>query len=452
MKFNKINNSLLLFISSFVITNVVADNSCSKEIQEIGYKCCSDDCKVVYSDIDGDWGFEDGHWCGCGNVENPTTTTVLEIEPTPTNVNNCDPNNELGWSCCSDDCTVVVTAEGVNWGIENNKLCICNIENSKTSVITTTTTTTTTTTVTTTSTTTSILTTTLSSIVTTSAGGKGTSQGKMGGGMDYEVYSNNSGKNKAIFNSEDDSFSCSFEKTAEIRCLYGPSHTNYDLESSDKDILVNFELGNWEIRKSRISIVGVYGEFDNSKLRFSIIEILDDPEDYFTNIYNKLGVVNNYTIYSGNGIDYRSGDPLKFKEIYSVRNTPTGGETFTLKKHFNDWKDLGFEFSKLTKLQILVSAKSVFNDRDAAGYVEVQNAFIKKIRQPIDGYEKPLNSTETPTPTPTPTPSPTPQLSNCSEDYKYLGYDCCPSPCTAIHKDSYGNWGIYEGDWCGCDE
>jgi len=42
-------------------------NTCSSKITTKGYKCCSDNCEVVYVDSDGNWGFENNQWCGCEN-------------------------------------------------------------------------------------------------------------------------------------------------------------------------------------------------------------------------------------------------------------------------------------------------------------------------------------------------------------------------------------------------
>jgi len=35
----------------------------------LGYKCCSSiNLEIVYTDENGSWGYEDGEWCGIGEV------------------------------------------------------------------------------------------------------------------------------------------------------------------------------------------------------------------------------------------------------------------------------------------------------------------------------------------------------------------------------------------------
>ncbi|KAG4094255.1 cellulase Cel9A precursor [Neocallimastix lanati (nom. inval.)] len=75
------------------------------------YPCCSS-CTVVYNDSDGDWGVENGNWCKikadkCGG-ENPAAET-------------CTGKSE-GYKCC-DNCDVVYTDDSGAWGIMNGDWC-----------------------------------------------------------------------------------------------------------------------------------------------------------------------------------------------------------------------------------------------------------------------------------------------------------------------------------------
>ncbi|OUM60013.1 family 11 glycoside hydrolase [Piromyces sp. E2] len=91
--------------------------SCSSTILDQGYPCCSDsECVVVYTDEFGDWGVEDGHWCGCGNKV-----------PEPQKPSSCPSSiSDQGYPCCSDsECVVVYTDEFGDWSIENNDWCGC---------------------------------------------------------------------------------------------------------------------------------------------------------------------------------------------------------------------------------------------------------------------------------------------------------------------------------------
>jgi len=70
----------------------------------LGYPCCKGN-KIVYSDKDGDWGVEDGKWCGIIN-EIPDSCFA----------------EEFGYPCC-EQCKVVYTDENGRWGKENRKWC-----------------------------------------------------------------------------------------------------------------------------------------------------------------------------------------------------------------------------------------------------------------------------------------------------------------------------------------
>ena len=87
-------------------------NLCSSAILKQGYKCCAPDCRVAYSDPSGDWGYEQGEWCGCGNRE-PTLSKCSQAI-----IDN-------GYSCCSESCRVTHVDQYGEWGYENNEWCGC---------------------------------------------------------------------------------------------------------------------------------------------------------------------------------------------------------------------------------------------------------------------------------------------------------------------------------------
>ena len=77
---------------------------CWKAIQEAGYECCEEGCIVFYTDKDGDWGMENGQYCGCGGAEHEKfyRETVTEVD-CPLEVYE-DPESE---SKCWKDCVDV---------------------------------------------------------------------------------------------------------------------------------------------------------------------------------------------------------------------------------------------------------------------------------------------------------------------------------------------------------
>jgi len=82
-------------------------STCSEAILKKGYKCCSEDCTVYYTDDDGTWGIENGKWCGC----DAEITCPLAIVT-------------QGYKCCKEtNCNVIETDESGKWGIENKEWC-----------------------------------------------------------------------------------------------------------------------------------------------------------------------------------------------------------------------------------------------------------------------------------------------------------------------------------------
>jgi len=80
-------------------------SECFSESLKPSYPCCKNN-KVVYTDKDGDWGVENGKWCGIGN--GPSDDSCFSIA--------------LGYKCC-EKCNVVYTDEDGDWGVEKNKWC-----------------------------------------------------------------------------------------------------------------------------------------------------------------------------------------------------------------------------------------------------------------------------------------------------------------------------------------
>jgi len=95
--------------TSFVLAAVAAlaakaSAACFSE--RLGYPCCSSsDAKVEYVDSDGNWGVENGNWCG---IPDPEPTCWAE---------------RLGYPCCTTTTTVEYTDSDGKWGVENGNWC-----------------------------------------------------------------------------------------------------------------------------------------------------------------------------------------------------------------------------------------------------------------------------------------------------------------------------------------
>jgi len=80
-----------------------SNNNCSAKITKQGYKCCSANCVVYYTDADGNWGYENNQWCGCG----PAVCVGAQ-----------------GYPCCKSSRNVVYTDGDGDWSVENNDWCL----------------------------------------------------------------------------------------------------------------------------------------------------------------------------------------------------------------------------------------------------------------------------------------------------------------------------------------
>ncbi|ORX86727.1 acetylxylan esterase [Anaeromyces robustus] len=72
----------------------------------LGYPCCQKTTKVVVVDEDGEWGAEDGNWCGLKANPNPECFSI-----------------KLGYPCCQNTSDVILTDEDGKWGAENGDWC-----------------------------------------------------------------------------------------------------------------------------------------------------------------------------------------------------------------------------------------------------------------------------------------------------------------------------------------
>jgi len=105
------NNLLLLFLGLVFIyipacLSQNTDKQCFSLSLKPSYPCCNGD-KVVYTDKDGDWGVENGKWCGIVS-DHSEEDTCFSIS--------------LGYKCC-EKCNVVDIDENGEWGVENNRWC-----------------------------------------------------------------------------------------------------------------------------------------------------------------------------------------------------------------------------------------------------------------------------------------------------------------------------------------
>eukprot|EP00833_Pecoramyces_ruminatium_P005247 jgi/Orpsp1_1/1179279/evm.model.c7180000068709.1 len=82
--------------------------------EELGYPCCTTSCRVYETDDDGQWGYENKHWCGIPS----TCNTDLKCW-----------SEKYGYPCCTSSCHIYETDEEGEWGYEDGHWCGITKEN-----------------------------------------------------------------------------------------------------------------------------------------------------------------------------------------------------------------------------------------------------------------------------------------------------------------------------------
>jgi hypothetical protein len=80
--------------------------------EKLGYSCCQTSCHVYETDEDGEWGYEEGHWCGIPSTCSSETCWSVKY----------------GYSCCETSCNVYETDAAGDWGYEDHHWCGINKE------------------------------------------------------------------------------------------------------------------------------------------------------------------------------------------------------------------------------------------------------------------------------------------------------------------------------------
>jgi len=104
---------LTLFPLGLVLTYIpgsLSQKQCFSQSLKPSYPCCKGK-KVVFTDENGEWGIENGKWCGIGNGTSNSNKSD----------NSCF-SVALGYPCCKSS-DVYFTDNNGDWGIENGKWC-----------------------------------------------------------------------------------------------------------------------------------------------------------------------------------------------------------------------------------------------------------------------------------------------------------------------------------------
>jgi len=75
--------------------------------ERFGYSCCQSSCHVYEVDDDGEWGYENHHWCGIPQICNESKCW----------------SERFGYPCCQSSCHVYEVDDDGKWGYENHHWC-----------------------------------------------------------------------------------------------------------------------------------------------------------------------------------------------------------------------------------------------------------------------------------------------------------------------------------------
>jgi len=90
------------------------NNSGSCFSKALGYNCCKSCSGVYYVDKDGEWGIENGQWCGMASSCVSYASIARQCK------------GAQGYPCCAYSCTAYEKDRDGEWSVENNDWCLIN--------------------------------------------------------------------------------------------------------------------------------------------------------------------------------------------------------------------------------------------------------------------------------------------------------------------------------------
>ncbi|ORY21660.1 concanavalin A-like lectin/glucanase [Neocallimastix californiae] len=322
----------------------VTPGTCSSKITDLGYKCCSSGCQVVYTDDDGTWGVENEEWCGCGQevISESCSSKIIS----------------QGYKCCSSNCEVVYTDDDGTWGVENEEWCGCGNSN-----VPKTTTTTTTKPVTKTTTKANPVNTNFCSDSKHTGESVKVTSNKVGSinGIGYELWAD-SGNNSATFYS-DGSFSCTFQKAKDYLCRSGLSFDSTKTHDQLGHMYADFKLVKQNIQNVDYSYVGIYGWSKDPLVEFYVVDNWLSqwrPGDWVGNKKHGDYVIDGatYTVYENERYGPSIVGDTNFKQFFSIRKEARDCGTIDITAHFLQWEKLGMKLGKMYEAKVLGEAGS----------------------------------------------------------------------------------------------
>ncbi|ORX79845.1 concanavalin A-like lectin/glucanase [Anaeromyces robustus] len=230
------------------------------------------------------------------------------------------------------------------------------------------------------------------------------------GSVGYELWSD-SGNNSATFYS-DGSFSCSFRSAKDYLCRSGLSFDSTKTHQQIGHIYADFKLVKQNIQNVDYSYVGIYGWTRNPLVEFYVVDNWLSqyrPGDWVGNKKHGEFTIDGakYTVYENTRYGPSIDGDTSFKQYFSIRQQARDCGTIDITAHFEQWEKLGMTMGKMHEAKVLGEAGS--NGGGTSGTADFPYAKV------------------------------------------YIGYKCCSSKsCIVYYTDNAGNWGVENGEWCGC--
>jgi len=266
-------------------------------------------------------------------------------------------------------------------------------------------------------------------------------------GIGYELWAD-SGNNSATFYA-DGSFSCSFQNAKDYLCRSGLSFDSTQTHDQIGHIYADFKLVKQNIRNVDYSYVGIYGWTRNPLVEFYVVDNWLSqyrPGDWVGNKKHGDFTIDGakYTVYENTRYGPSIDGDTQFKQYFSIRQQARDCGTIDITAHFQQWEKLGMKLGKMHEAKVLGEAGS--NGSGTSGTADFPYAKVyigqKQPAQPTTTIKKTTTTTSKTTKT---IPS-----RNCSTKILVQGYKCCSNNCQVVYTDDDGNWGVENGEWCGC--
>ncbi|KAG4104961.1 concanavalin A-like lectin/glucanase [Neocallimastix lanati (nom. inval.)] len=180
-------------------------------------------------------------------------------------------------------------------------------------------------------------------------------------GIGYELWAD-SGNNSATFYS-DGSFSCTFQNAKDYLCRSGLSFDSTKTHDQLGHMYADFKLVKQNIQNVDYSYVGIYGWSRSPLVEYYIVDNWLSqwrPGDWVGNKKHGDFVIDGatYTVYENTRTGPSIDGNTTFKQFFSIRKEARDCGTIDITAHFQQWEKLGMKLGKMHEAKVLGEAGS----------------------------------------------------------------------------------------------